>query len=235
MWLMASEVPVRLEILDQSGQRLFGAGARLMHLDEAHAVVVLEEPMSAARLHWGASVRFEVEDGLRRYEITGAIVARQEASGESVNIPISDEGVTSPTWEVRVKIWECKLNVQRRTLPRRKLRFRVHLQELPHNSAPDGPIDDGPETIPAWCVDIGAGGICVRTAKLDRVPARMRIEFCLPVSDGTHGVEETHKFCLNGRVIRSVPHGRHGDSMEVAFCFEGLSVRDGMALHNLLA
>src|ERR1041385_7435755 len=71
MWMVASEIPVRLEILDQSGLRLFDTSARLKHLDDTFALVTCDEPQSRSGLHWGAPVRFELEDGMRRYEITG--------------------------------------------------------------------------------------------------------------------------------------------------------------------
>jgi hypothetical protein len=203
-------------------------------LDEAQALILVDEPRSDGRLHWGAPVRFELEDGMQRYEITGAIIARQEDSAPD---PTADAAPTDPsTWELRVRVWECNLNVQRRTLPRRNLRMRVQLHSMP-GEAPlsDAPDDAPPPPLLAWCVDIGAGGMRIRTARLKTVPARMRLEFSLPVSDGTHGIEPQHDFCLVARVIRSAPHGRHGDALEIAMCFEGLSVRDGMVLHNLLA
>jgi hypothetical protein len=232
MWLMASEIPVRLEILDQAGQRVFDAPARLTELDETHALMCLEEPQSAARLHWGSPVRFELEDGMRRYEITGAIVARQEE--ESSPETAAGEDGRAPTWELRVRIWECKLNVQRRTLPRRKLKFRVQVHPAPVTGDESAVPGSSAEPVLAWCMDIGAGGIRIRTDKLATVPPRLGLEFCLPVSDGANGVETSHKFCLVGRVIRTMPHGRHGTGIEIALCFEGLSVRDGMVLHNLL-
>jgi len=63
----------------------------------------------------------------------------------------------------------------------------------------------------------------------------MQIEFCLPVSDGKFGMEKSHGFCLRGKVIRATPYGRHSDDLEIAFRFECISVRDGMALRSLLA
>ena len=62
----------------------------------------------------------------------------------------------------------------------------------------------------------------------------MRLEFSLPVGDEREGTEGARSFCLAGRVIRALPQGRHGENVDIAFCFEGLSVRDGMALHELL-
>jgi hypothetical protein len=235
MWLMASGIPVRLEMLDQSGQRLYDATASLMHLDETHALMTLEEPISGARLHWGAPVRFELEDGIRRYEITGAIVSRKEEEVAPEQVAASPDVAAVPTWEVRVRVWECSLNVQRRTLPRRKLKFPVRLRVLCANETLEDSSEVRPEVLPGWCVDIGAGGVRIRINRLITVPERMQIEFCLPVSDGAHGVEAAHAFCLPGRVIRAQPHGRHGDSMELALHFERISVRDGMILRSLLA
>jgi len=235
MWLMASEMPVRLETLDQSGQCLSSTMARLNHLDETHALISIEEPASAARLHWGSPVRFELEDGMSRYEITGVIVARQEEDGEPRRDDSDNLESQTPRWEVRVRIWECHLNVQRRTLPRRRVRFRVRLREL--QESPQDCLDARPpaDPIPAWCVDIGAGGIRVRTHKLESVPPRMQIEFCLPMREDKMGPETSHGFCLRGRVIRASPYGRHSDDLDIAFRFECISVRDGMALRSLLS
>ncbi len=234
MLLMDAEVPVRLETLDQSGQRVSEVEANLVQLDDRFALVSLEGPASSVRLHWGTPIRFELDDGMKRYEVTGAIVARREDGIQESGIGDASAVAAIPTWELRIRIWDCKLNVQRRMLPRRRIGFLVHLHAAAEAAAPCESADQWGQPILARCVDIGAGGIRVRTPKLDNLPTRMRLEFCLPVSDGEHGVEATHKFCLAGRVIRALPQGRNGDNMDIAFCFEGLSVRDGMALHNLL-
>jgi len=232
MWLMASEIPVRLEILDQIGQRLFGAAAKLTSLDESHALLALEEPLSAAQLHWGSPVRFEVEDGLRRYEITGAIVERQEE--DRAADAVEEASRNSRIWEIRVRLWECKLNVQRRALPRRKLRLPVSFRIMCGEEPLNGGLEAPPEVVKGWCVDIGAGGIRVRTQRLETVPTRVHLEFRMPVSDGVHGMDTVHQFCMAGRVIRAEPHGRYSDGMELAIRFEHISVRDGMVLRNLL-
>ncbi len=234
MWMMASEVAVRLETLDQTGQSVFGAMATLTHLDETYAVLSMEEPCSATRLHWGAPVRFDLEDGVKRYEITGAIVARHEDEAESGSPP-PPSIKAQHRWDVRVRIWECKLNVQRRSLPRKKLRLRVRLRPADELTAMANGSDVKLNEISAWCVDIGAGGMRVRTNQLDVVPERIRVDFCVPLQDSRPGLDDSQEFCLLGRVIRAVPRGRHGDDMEIALCFDGLSVRDGLALHNLLA
>jgi hypothetical protein len=235
MWLMASEIPVRLEMLDQTGQCLYDAQATLKHLDETHALMALEEAVSAARLHWGAPVRFELEDGLRRYEITGAIVSRKEEEAATEHAADPEEAGRLPVWEVRVRLWECNLNVQRRALPRRKLKFPVRVRALCANENLENASEERPEALPGWCVDIGAGGIRIRTRHLTTVPDRMQIEFCLPVSDAVAGIESDHAFCLASKVIRAQTQGRHGDNMEIALSFERISVRDGMVLRNLLA
>lgn len=235
MWLMASDIDVRLEILDQAGQAVFGAMARLTHLDESEAVLSLEEPCSATRLHWGAPVRFELEDGTRRYEITGAIIARHEDESGGATVSAYAQERSNPTWEIRVRVWECKLNVQRRTLPRRKLRFRVHLRPDIRSEAVPADVDNVTEPIPAWCVDIGAGGLRIRTGKVQKIPQHLSIDFCVPINSSQGEVERSHRFCVAGRVVRATPAGRHGDDVEVAICFEGISVRDGMALQELLS
>ena len=234
MWLMASELPIRLEILDQAGQRLFDARARLKELDDTHAVIALDEPQSGARVHWGSPVRFEVEDGMRRYELTGAIVAREAEDIPVAGESAADESANAPTREFRVHIWECKLNVQRRSLPRRKLKFPVNFRPLCAETLEETGEDQA-ESIEGWCVDIGPGGIRVRAGALPVVPARMSIEFSLPVSDPCRGIDSMHRFQLTGRVIRAEPQGRQRDSMEIALKFERLSVRDGLVLHNLLS
>ena len=234
MLLMAAEVPVCLEMLDQTGRRVSEVEAQLVQLDGNYALISLEEPASSARLHWGTPVRFELDDGMKRYEVTGAIVARREESVQENELGHAADVQAIPLWELRIRIWDCSLNVQRRMLPRRRIGFPVHLHETIEAAARSETPDPGAEPILAQCVDIGAGGIRVRTEKLANLPARMQLEFCLPIRDGEHGVEASHRFCLTGRVIRALPQGRHGNNMDIAFCFEGLSVRDGMALHNLL-
>jgi hypothetical protein len=234
MVLTAAEVPVRLEALDQSGQRISEVEAQLLHLDENYALLSVEQQSPGGCLHWGTPVRFEVEEDLNRYEVTGAIIARREEAGDD-DAGLAPTLASIPGWEIRIRIWDCNLNVQRRLSPRRRIGFPVELHVSSGAGTPIQTSEPGAEPILARCVDIGAGGIRVRTAKLANLPARMRLEFCLPITDGDQGHGATHKFNLAGRVIRALPQGRHGDNLDIAFCFEGLSVRDGMALHNLLA
>ena len=96
MLLTAAEVPVRLETLDQAGRRVSEIEAQLVHLDENYALISLDEPAPPARLHWGTPVRFELDDSVTRYEVTGAIVARQEdREDEPAEL---DAGEARATW-----------------------------------------------------------------------------------------------------------------------------------------
>ena len=177
-------------------------------------------------------VRFELDDSMKRYEVTGAIVARHEDRDDE---PANVEAVEAiPMWELRVRIWDCKMNVQRRTIPRQRIGFPVHLREIVGSANSDVVSGDGSPVL-ARCVDIGAGGMRVRTSKRSNLPSRMHLEFCLPVTDEVQIAETSRQFYLTGRVIRALPQGRDGDNLDIAFCFEGLSVREGMALHNLLS
>lgn len=231
MLLTAAEVPVRLETLDQTGGRVFEIEAQLVHLDENYALISLDEPALSTRLHWGTPVRFELDDSMKRYEVTGAIVARHD---DREREPSEEDAVEAiPMWELRVRIWDCKMNVQRRTIPRQRIGFPVHLREIA-GGATSGAAPRNGLPVLARCVDIGAGGMRVRTAKQADLPARMHLEFSLPTTDDDRGAETSRQFYLTGRVIRALPQGRNGDNLDIAFCFEGLSVREGMALHNLL-
>ncbi len=232
--LRAAEVPVRLERLNQAGRRVSEADAQLVELDENYARISLVETASSARLHWGTPVRFELEDAKKRYEMTGVIVARRPmpVSGDA-DAGRSGEGPIL-TWELRIRIWDCTLNVQRRLVLRRKMGFPVLLYKVEGTEAQGTAPVEMPEPIIARCVDIGAGGMRVRIPKLNAMPARMRQEFCMALPREESGQERLHHFCLAGRVIRALPQGRHADNLDVAFCFEGLTVRDGLALHNLL-
>ena len=233
MRLTAPEAPVCLERLDHTGEPAFATDAQLAHMDTTHALVLLDGP-PGERWHWGAPVRFHVEDGQHRYQVTGSIVARTAEPPCRNETSGSGEPVPPPIWELRIRIWDCTPTVQRRARPRRRLGFRVDLRGACGPDAAEGPAEPS-NAIVAWCLDVGAGGIRVRTGRLATVPPRMRLEFCLPAADGDSGAEASHKFSLAGRVIRALPQGRGGEGMDIALCFEGLSVRDGMALHNLLA
>lgn len=233
MWLLAANLPVRLEALDQTGNPLAGLSARLHHLDEEHAVMILDEPNPARCFHWGAPIRFNLEDGLRRYEFTGVIVQR---NNDQPNAMASDSApeAAQKTCEIRIRIWECHSVVQRRNLPRRKLRFPVQFRSACDDAMEDE-SDVPAETFSGWCVDIGGGGMRLRTDRLIDVPARLSLQFRLPISGGAGGTAQEREFCLYARVIRAQVCGRHSDSMEIALRFERLPVADGLVLKNLLA
>ncbi|HLJ55988.1 MAG TPA: hypothetical protein VKT77_13195 [Chthonomonadaceae bacterium] len=231
MILTAADSPIRLAMLDQAGQVISEIEAQIVHLDESCALISLDNPDPSVSLNWGTPVRFEIDVNGQRFEMTGTVVTPRDTNDGSPGAAgILDSG---PAWELHVRIWDCKLCDQRRIAPRRRIGFPVHLYEA-HDRPNSG---DGHTAAPilARCVDIGAGGIRVRTQRLAHVPSRMRLEFCLPASERDGGAESAHRFILAGRVIRALPQGRYGDHMDIAFCFEGLSVRDGMALHTLLA
>ena len=230
MWLMAAEVPIHLDVLNQSRECVWSVDVRLVSMDDSYALVSLEKSHGRpddSRL-CGAPVRYELEDGMRRYEVSGSIIAIRDEDEESST---DDDNFDIANWDLRIRIWECKLSVQRRAQPRRKFGFPVELREI---NGPDALAEPGPEAIVASCVDVGAGGMRVRTNRLAEVPTRMHLEFCLPTTKGPVGSGTSHRFSLAGRVIRADSQGGDGGDMDIAFCFEGLSVRDGMALHNLL-
>jgi len=235
MLLNVAEAPVRLEMLDQSGRRISEAEAHLVQIDENHALIRLAESASSARLHWGKPVRFELEDANNRYEVTGTIIARRSVPHPAESREAEFGEAVILTWELRIRIWDCILSVERRQRPRRKIGFPVYLYEAATSPAQEENSNEPAEPIVARCMDIGAGGIRVRIPKVSTMPARMRLEFCVPVNGGNPEASHLHRFCLSGRVIRALPQGRYADNLDVAFCFEELSVRDGLALHNLLA
>jgi hypothetical protein len=257
MWLLANDLPIRLEALDQAGHPIVDVSARLQHLDAEHALITMEAGTPTTCFHWGAPVRFNLEDGLRRYEIAGAITGRERKRREGADSSAaasssgdrgehaqlvgagSREGTAvaeSPAEEVcelRVRIWDSNMVVQRRTTPRRKLRFPVYMQPLASADSTDKrPTGD---LLSGWCMDIGGGGIRIRTPRLETIPDRMLLEFHLPVSSGISGSSRQHKFSLWGRVIRAAVCGRHSDTMEIALHFERLTVADGLVLKTLLS
>ena len=232
MYLLAANLPVRLEALDQKGNPLAGLTAKLQHLDEDYALVTLDDPRPARCFHWGAPIRFNLEDGLRRYEFTGVIDQRnQDASNLAEGEAAADR--EQGACEFRIRLWECHPVVQRRVLPRRKLRFAVQFRSACDEIEEDS-SDVPAETISGTCADIGAGGMRIRTHTLVNTPARIALSFRLPVSGGANGLDEEREFCLFARVIRADVCGRHNDCMDIAVRFERLSVADGLVLKNLL-
>lgn len=119
--------------------------------------------------------------------------------------------------EILLRLWECRTVSQMRSTPRRRSRFAVSVYALGSSVLLLG-----------QCLDIGGGGMRLRVPALDPMPVHLILQFGLP--EGTDEILE-----LQGRIIRAVPCGRGEGQMEVALCFERLTVSQGMAIAEFLS
>lgn len=237
MLLIANDLPINLDVLDADNGVLASLSVRLRHLDGEWATIVLEPKQRATCLHWGSRVRFWIGDGLHGYEVIGSIVAHelQRASSRT--------STTAPSpQEALVRLWECRQVDQRRQTPRRVARFPVEFRILKANTPDNASTSpqaepSSPKWHPAHCLDIGAGGMRLRTDRLAVTPKHLEVRFALPPVAETDPAAETasHHFRLLGRVLRTEPSEKSEHSLEIAIKFERLSVEDGLALTDYLA
>src|SRR5438067_572689 len=75
MYLLANGLPTQLEVLDAQDNALSHIHATLCHLDSKGAILSLPAGEPAPCLHWGARIRFCMEDGSQCYEILGVVLA----------------------------------------------------------------------------------------------------------------------------------------------------------------
>ncbi len=123
----------------------------------------------------------------------------------------------SETAEILVRLWQCTPVSQMRSTPRRRSRFAVGFRPV-----------DSPTLRTGHCLDIGGGGMRLRVPALDPLPERLALQFSLPF-------EPNETLELQGRVIRAIPCERGAAQMEVALCFERLTVTQGMAIARFLS
>ncbi len=127
--------------------------------------------------------------------------------------PQRDADVT----EIRIRLWECRPVSQMRSTPRRRSRFVVAFRPV-----------DSPTLKTGHCLDIGGGGMRLRVPALEPLPKRFAVQFCLP-SEPSETLE------LQGRIIRATLCERGATQMEIALCFERLTVAQGMAIARFLS
>jgi hypothetical protein len=70
--------------------------------------------------------------------------------------------------------------------------------------------------------------MCLRIPVFEPLPERLTLQFRLPCADG--GMME-----LQGRVVRVTQYESDEDSLEVAVCFEKLTVAQGMTIAAFLS
>lgn len=107
--------------------------------------------------------------------------------------------------------------LQKRTSPRRRSRFTVTFCPVGSREFRVG-----------QCLDIGGGGMLLKIPAFEPLPEHLTLQFRLPCADG-----ETMQLC--GRVMRSEPCETDADSLEIALCFERLTVAQGMTLCAFLS
>lgn len=224
MLMLANEIPVQLEVLDAQDNTLSSMTAMLRHLDSKGAILTLAADAPATCLHWGSRIRFSMEDGAQRYEISGAVIAHDRESEHG-----ADAQSGEPQKEIWMRVWECHTAAQRRTTPRREVRFavRYHPMNLDNPSLlpeTEGAWQEG------WCLDIGGGGMRMRAPLPASIPERLHLQFCLPTRPDTETDKPARLFRLMGRVVRAERCGRFRESIDMAIRFERLSVADGLAI-----
>lgn len=232
MLLLAHEMPATVEIVDANDAILSRMAATLRHLDEERAELTLCSDAPLPCLHWGSHTRLHITDGDKKYSVVGTIIQHHlpEVAEQETKTGLSES--------LTVRVWECLTEEERRSLPRRARRFPVHFC-MPEDRVPAGAEEGIPKEQwrEGWSVDIGGGGIRFRTQYSAPFPNHILIQFTLPCdAPAIAGSREyRQKFCLQGRVLRTAPCGRHAEDQEVAVHFERLTVAEGCALAAYLS
>jgi hypothetical protein len=222
--MLADTLPIELETLDARDTPLAEYCAMLQHLDGETAVLRLRAS-EACCLHWGARVRFCVDEGPLGYQIIGMVVGHGEVEKEDTT-----EAAYS---DIILRLWECRPAHQRRSTPRRRTRFQVSY--LPQSATEGTTLPLEGEWLRAWCVDIGGGGMRLHLAKPLCLPERLTLRFTLPSRAGESSKSPRRTLEVQGHVLRCKAYGRRGDHIELAITFQRLSVEDGMALSSFLS
>lgn len=224
--LTASELPVDVAVLDQHDSAIAQLAATLLLLHEDRAVISLPARSVDAYLRWGTRVRFWMSDGTHGYEVTGAVVAHDAASTDDLSR------------RVVVRLWECQPRNQKRLLPRCRVRFPVALRS---GEAVVG-VPGEPQWEAGWSVDLGAGGMRLRTHCRYRWARQIEVKFRLPTERKTpesskfasEPADMGHEFCLLARVLRLTLPQAQTRAMELAVSFELLTLEDGLSLASFL-
>ncbi len=228
MLLTASELSVNVAILDNEDAAIANMRATLHQLQEDLAILFVPQQNACTCLHWGSRVRFWMADGLQGYEVTGIVVAHEQVTEEAGQ-------------KVVLRLWECQSRQQRRALPRRNMRFPVILlrpEAEPQEQCLGTNVssDLKPPLKESWCIDIGAGGMRLRTAYQETWPKRLELQFRLPELRDGLGCEQTanRSYRLTGQILRVTPARRHKGSVEIAVKFDLMTIEDGLSLTAFL-
>lgn len=221
MLLLASELPVALEVINADGGALSSVQTTLCHLSDDYAAFDLSAADNCACLHWGARVRFLLVDGMEAFSLLGSVVQRETIPGSARNARII------------VKLMDCLPVPQRRRFERR--RDRIPLAYLPDRE-PDGEEGetDAGETgdwQSASIFDLGAGGLRFRATESLRTGQRLSICLTLPGSASAAPVS----LCLRGVTLRVTRVLRAPQTFEVAVKFGPLPVETGLRLAGFLS
>lgn len=220
MLLLASELPVALEVIDGDGNTLASVQATLCHLSNDHAAIQLTAGNACHCLHWGSRVRFVLMDGAGAFSVTGFVVQRETAFDD-----IQDTNII-------VKLADCVPVSQRRRFERR--RDRIPLTFLPDRERSERE-DEGPETWQAASIfDLGAGGLRFRTSECLHTGQSLSLRLTLPGNTGSAAAVPL-SLCLRGVVLRVTRVLRAPQTFEVAVKFGPLPVETGLRLAAFLS
>ncbi|HZO88922.1 MAG TPA: PilZ domain-containing protein [Chthonomonadaceae bacterium] len=253
MLLLASCLPITLEVLSAGEEVLAGMAATLRHLDGEWALIALAPESPASCLHWGARVRFWIGEGPLGLEAVGAVTGHSASSAEALCPATEAPEDAGGIW---VRLFACHLRSQRRLTPRRRAHIPVFFrladsrnggaeatETVPDVSeATQTPITEtpGPEAVAtegkwlkAVCVDVSRSGMRLRTDRLSTPPERLLLRFTLPMR-GDGRAQPGRSLSVQGRVLRCAPAPRRPESVEIAVKFEHLSVEEGLTLSAFL-
>jgi hypothetical protein len=238
MLMLTTEMPVDLAILDNGNEAVARLTATLCDLHGEWAALTISEQPGATCLRWGARVRFWIPDGAHVYEATGSVVEHRLIQNDST--PTDAQEPSTGQRETIIRLSECRTLPQRRVMPRRTARFAVQYRLLtPCDDADmvfdtmDAETQDIDVWQAGWCVDIGAGGLRLRTDRRDSWPSRLALQFNLPAS-ADRSAPAASPFRLIGRVLRTAPVRSRVAGVEVVIAFENLPVREGVRLSAFL-
>ncbi len=240
MYLQTEEQLVNLEILDNRQMTLCTIPATLLNLHGEWACVLVAAEENPSGLRWGAWVRFWIGNGTNSYEVIGSVSAlelQRESLEEACSIPHQKQ-----SREVMIRLNEFKPVNQRRHTPRHfrqaKILFKPdsktvdHLNNFPETYPKFG--EPGYEWISGMCIDVGPGGMRIRTSSAAQQNEYLLLCLTFPEQKTESNIEKS-QFLLPCRVIRCSPCIRNSTAVEIAVKFECLSVDDGIALSNWIS
>ncbi|HEV2471438.1 MAG TPA: hypothetical protein VGS41_02155, partial [Chthonomonadales bacterium] len=147
MNVIASDVPVDLEVLDADDNAVSRVRSVLRYLYAERAVLAIQPGKCAPCLHWGARVRFCVDQEDSCFELVGTVLAHELSAGTRSGW--REEGGTWP--ELLLGLRDCRRTSQRRAEARRHLRLPVQYREAAIGAAP---ADGADGWLDGWCVDV---------------------------------------------------------------------------------